>query len=166
MFQIICFHSKSFRSEWLLINAKWVIFQISWREQVTYDEMSALYQTNTLEFYSVSSLKQQSAGRHVAPLRHIIMIPSQQPLRFLLKVAHLTEKQHSQMFKSLDWPNRGSNPRSTTLVVSTLTHTTDVVGKVLLYQHWVNICAEVVCNKKDRNTNWFSDEAVSFGGSK
>jgi hypothetical protein len=32
-----------------------------------------------LDFYSASSLKQvqQSAGRHVAPLRHIILIPSQ-----------------------------------------------------------------------------------------
>jgi hypothetical protein len=30
-----------------------------------------------LEIYSASSLKQQSAGRHVAPLRHIIPIPSQ-----------------------------------------------------------------------------------------
>jgi hypothetical protein len=30
-----------------------------------------------LDFYSASSLKQQSAGRHVAPLRHIILILSQ-----------------------------------------------------------------------------------------
>ena len=30
-----------------------------------------------LEFYSASSLKQQSTGRHVAPLWHIILIPSQ-----------------------------------------------------------------------------------------
>ena len=30
-----------------------------------------------LELYGVSSLKQQSAGRHVAPLGHIILIPSQ-----------------------------------------------------------------------------------------
>jgi hypothetical protein len=29
-----------------------------------------------LDFYSASSLKQQSAGRHVAPLGHIILIPS------------------------------------------------------------------------------------------
>ena len=29
-----------------------------------------------LDFYSVSSLKQQSAGRHVAPFRHIILILS------------------------------------------------------------------------------------------
>jgi hypothetical protein len=35
---------------------------------------SALYQ---LDFYSASSLKQQSSGRHVAPLGHIILIPSQ-----------------------------------------------------------------------------------------
>jgi hypothetical protein len=30
-----------------------------------------------LDFYSASSLKRQSAGRHVAPLGHIILIPSQ-----------------------------------------------------------------------------------------
>ena len=30
-----------------------------------------------LDFYSASSLKQQSAGRHVAPLGHIILIPHQ-----------------------------------------------------------------------------------------
>jgi hypothetical protein len=29
-----------------------------------------------LDFYSASSLKQQSAGRHVAPLGHSILIPS------------------------------------------------------------------------------------------
>ena len=36
-----------------------------------------LDQHTELDFYSASSLKQQSAGRHVAPLRHIILIPSQ-----------------------------------------------------------------------------------------
>jgi hypothetical protein len=30
-----------------------------------------------LDFYHGSSLKQQSAGRHVAPLEHIILIPNQ-----------------------------------------------------------------------------------------
>ena len=30
-----------------------------------------------LDFYSASALKQQSAGRYVAPLGHIILIPSQ-----------------------------------------------------------------------------------------
>jgi hypothetical protein len=31
-----------------------------------------------LDFYSACSLKQQSTGRHVAPLEHIILILSQQ----------------------------------------------------------------------------------------
>ena len=30
-----------------------------------------------LEFYSAISLKQQSTGRHVVPLGHIILIPNQ-----------------------------------------------------------------------------------------
>ena len=30
-----------------------------------------------LDFYSARSLKQQSTGRHVAPLKHIILILSQ-----------------------------------------------------------------------------------------
>ena len=30
-----------------------------------------------MDFYCASSLKQQSADRYVAPLRHIILIPSQ-----------------------------------------------------------------------------------------
>jgi hypothetical protein len=30
-----------------------------------------------LDFYSASSLEQRSAGRHVAPLGHIVLIPSQ-----------------------------------------------------------------------------------------
>jgi len=54
---------------------------ISWRERVNFqwdgDEIrSVLDQHAGLDFYSASSLKQQSAGRHVAPLGHIIMIPS------------------------------------------------------------------------------------------
>jgi hypothetical protein len=48
-------------------------------EQVTFNEMmmSALDQHAELEFFSASSLKQQSSDRHVAPLGHIIPIPSQ-----------------------------------------------------------------------------------------
>ena len=40
-----------------------------------------------------SSLRQQSADRHVAPLGHIILIPSHQYLLFLLNAACLAEKQ-------------------------------------------------------------------------
>jgi hypothetical protein len=55
---------------------------ISWQEQVDFqwddDEVCfGLDQNAELDFYSASSLKQQSAGRHVAPLWHIILIPSQ-----------------------------------------------------------------------------------------
>ena len=40
---------------------------------------SALFETNTLSwnFYSASSLKQKSAGTHVVPLGHTILILSQ-----------------------------------------------------------------------------------------
>jgi len=56
---------------------------ISWREQVNFqwdddDEVRfVLDQHAELDFYSASSLKQQSEGRHVAPFGHIILIPSQ-----------------------------------------------------------------------------------------
>ena len=38
-----------------------------------------LDQQAELDFYSARLLNQQSEGRHVAPLGHIILIPSQQP---------------------------------------------------------------------------------------
>jgi hypothetical protein len=55
----------------------------SWREQVSNlqwddDEVRFFLDQHTeLDFYSASSLKQQSAERHVASLWHIILIPSQ-----------------------------------------------------------------------------------------
>ena len=42
-----------------------------------------------LDLYSVSSLKQQSAGRHVAPLEHVIRIRANQSFLFLFNVACL-----------------------------------------------------------------------------
>ena len=55
---------------------------ISWREQVNFqwddDEVHfVLDQHAELDFYSASSLKQQSAGRYVTPRGQIILIPSQ-----------------------------------------------------------------------------------------
>ena len=70
-------------SERLLFNANLAIFSaILWQEQVTFqwddDDIRFVPEQYTeLDFYSGSSLKQQSAGRHVATLRHIILIPSQ-----------------------------------------------------------------------------------------
>ena len=54
-------------------------FSYIWREQVNFqwdDICFVLDQHAELDFYSASSLKQQSAGWHVAPLGHIILIPS------------------------------------------------------------------------------------------
>jgi len=55
---------------------------MSWREQVSFqwadDEVRfVLDQHAELDYYSASLLKQQFGGRNVAPLRHIIRIPSQ-----------------------------------------------------------------------------------------
>ena len=62
---------------------------ISWREQVNFqwhdDEIHfVLDQHAVLDFYSVNSLKQQSVGRHVAVLGHIILIQSQPVCSFSL----------------------------------------------------------------------------------
>ena len=56
--------------------------------------VSRLVDQHALDFSSASSLKQQSADRHVAPLGHIILIPSGEATN----------------------TNRGLNPRSTTLI--------------------------------------------------
>jgi hypothetical protein len=64
----------------MLINANIVILSaISWREQINfqwdYDDIRfVLDQHAELDLYSASSLKQQSMGKHVAPLGHIILI--------------------------------------------------------------------------------------------
>jgi hypothetical protein len=42
-----------------------------------WDPLCTIDQHAKLDFYSASSLKQQSAGRHVARLGHISLIPSQ-----------------------------------------------------------------------------------------
>jgi hypothetical protein len=58
-------------------------------------------------FYSTSLLKQQFADRHVAPLRHIILIPSQPVFAiFLLNAACLAKKQQT---KPVDQVKSGSH---------------------------------------------------------
>ena len=72
-------------SEWLLFHATSAFLTytaISWREQANFqsddDEVrSILDQHAWLDFYCANSLKQQSAGRDVAPFWYIILIPSQ-----------------------------------------------------------------------------------------
>jgi len=58
------------------------ISAISWQEHVIYqcddDGVHILLDQHAeLEFYSASPLKKIFAGRHVAPLEHNILIPSQ-----------------------------------------------------------------------------------------
>ena len=68
-------------SEWLLFNANSTIFSFimtmfyfPWDD----DEVRfVLDQQALLDFYSASSLKQQSVDRHFAPLEHIFLIPNQ-----------------------------------------------------------------------------------------
>ena len=53
---------------------------ISWWEQVNFqwndDDVLFVLDQNVIYLYCASSLKQQSADRHVAPFGHIILIPS------------------------------------------------------------------------------------------
>ena len=103
-------------SEWVIIVYRQFsnCSAISWREQLNYqwndDEVRFVLDEHTeLDFYSTSSLKQQSAGRNVAPLWHIIMIQSQPVFALTPYAACLVEKQQIPILSSLVWPDRGSN---------------------------------------------------------
>jgi hypothetical protein len=83
-------------SEWLWVSNFSVV---SWRDQVNFqwdngEIRFVLDQHAELDCYSASSLKQQSVDRHVAPLGHIILIPSQPVFALLLlNAACLAEMQ-------------------------------------------------------------------------
>ena len=69
--------------EWLMLYAKSAIFQPFYGEKnVSFHAMMLMIARFVLEehawsdLYGVSSLKQQSADRHVVPLAHVILIPS------------------------------------------------------------------------------------------
>ena len=62
----------------MLANANSAIVQLYHAENNLIDEVRFVLDLHAeLDFYSASSLKQNSAGRHFAPLGHIILIPSQ-----------------------------------------------------------------------------------------
>ena len=50
------------------------LFNTMMRTSYIHDDLCVLDQQVLLDFYSASSLKQQPADRHVASLRHIILI--------------------------------------------------------------------------------------------
>ena len=77
---------KSLKSEWgrdcYFTSIQQFLLAISLREQVNFqwddcEVRFVLDQHVVLDFYSASSLKQQSAGKHVAPLGYIVLIPGQ-----------------------------------------------------------------------------------------
>jgi len=78
IYELLYTYNTNTVSEWLFFNANSAIFQLS--EQVNCpwddDEVRFVLDQHT-KCYSASSLKQQSSDRHVDPLRHIILIPSQ-----------------------------------------------------------------------------------------
>jgi hypothetical protein len=83
--------------KWLLFNANWAIFQLAYimarPNYIQWNDGNVRFVLDQhSDFHSASSLKQQSAGRHVASLGHIILIPSQS-LLLLLNAACLAEKQ-------------------------------------------------------------------------
>ena len=78
-------------------------------------------------------MKQQSTDRNVAPLGHIIQIPSQYVIRIpFLNAACLAERQHIPILWFLLLSDGGSNPQYTTLEASTITITPPMWS-------WINI---------------------------
>ena len=75
-------NERKMKSEWLLFNANSAIFSaISRRDQANFqwddnEVRFVLDQHAEFDFHSSSSLKQQSSGRQIAPLGHIILILS------------------------------------------------------------------------------------------
>ena len=68
----------------LLFNAKWGISHLYHGEIKLHCDETLIMKSVCkidghayLDFYSASSLEQQSAGKHVSPLGHIILIPNQ-----------------------------------------------------------------------------------------
>ena len=111
------------KSEWLLFNAN---SAISWREQVNFqwkdDEIRfVLDQHVELDFYSASSLNQQSTGRHVAPHHSDSELTR---LFFLLNVVCLAEKQQIRLyqFNSLWFEPTREHPQS--IVLEARVHST------------------------------------------
>jgi len=60
-----------------------------------------------LDFYSASLLKQQSTGRHVAPLGHIVMIRSQSYFALTPECCVLSEEAVKTNFIVFGWTRPG-----------------------------------------------------------
>ena len=80
--KIIEEYLREWVSEWVLLNAKSAIFQLYHGQNkliFQWDDDKVRFVLNQhakLDFYSASSLKQQSVDRRLTPLGHIFLIPS------------------------------------------------------------------------------------------
>ena len=98
-----------------------------------------------MDFYSTSSLKQQSMGRHVAPLGHIILIPTlraNQSLLFLLNVCF------------------SGKAINTDLIVFVLMLFTTLEGNMLNQSN--SLCFDVIYNTRGKHANHYTTNVVSI----
>jgi hypothetical protein len=71
-----------------------------------------------VDFYSVSSLKQQSASRHVVQLWNIILISRQLEFySYYLMIKQIWKNINTSFLWTLIWPTQYSNPWSTAPVI-------------------------------------------------
>ena len=111
---------SEWKSGWLLLNTKWVLFQLYCDEnKLHFNEMmlkSTLCQTN-------------SPRRDISLHSNIVSsFRADQSVLLLLNTSFLSEKQQIPVSKSLVWPDQSSNPRSIAHQVEHVNHyTTDVV---------------------------------------
>ena len=102
--------------------------------------ISTLHQINTLNLifnvafgiFKLFSPKQQSRSRHGVSLAHIILIQSQLVFALSPQYCVLRSEQQMSVVQSLVWPDRGSNPRDTTIEASTLIMT--IIPQMWYYQ--------------------------------
>ena len=125
----ITLEHRKWVSEWLLFNANSVIFQLYYGEnKLIFNEMMmtpALYQINMLSWIFIMLAHWNNSLRVDMSLHSdtLFWFRANQSLIFLLNAACLAEKQQIPILYSFAWPDRGSNPWSTALEVSTLTIT-------------------------------------------
>ena len=98
-------HAFSFSHYYAYIINEWLLFNVnSWREQVNFqwehDEVRFLDKHAKLDFHSASSVRQQSADRHVATLGTHYPVSELNSLWcfFLMLRAYLREKQKYQFY--------------------------------------------------------------------
>ena len=95
-----------------------------------------------MDFYSASSLKKQSADRHVAPLGYIILIPSQSVFVFLVNAACVEEKQHIPILY-LGFDPIGARTHDIPHSRPARHYTTDVVS------YWIIAINTLICRRSN-----------------